>query len=293
MKIGLVGLVAASLLLSVSGVNAHTVATKKWTLGGFSHPESVDLDLAHGVLYVSNIGGKPLDKDGNGFIAKVSKDGKMLEQNWVTGLNAPKGIVMSGFKLFVSDIDQLVEVDTRTGKIVAKYDAVGAKFLNDTAIDADGNVYVSDIAKATIWQLKDGKMSLWYDKADLMNPNGLRVIKGDKLLVAGYGRGLHDDDSSDKLGNLLTIDLKTKELKNLGDGRPVGNLDGLERNGRDGFFATDFYAGALYDIKKDGSFETVLDLPGGSSDMDQFDNGHTVVIPQMLENQIEGYSVKW
>jgi hypothetical protein len=292
MKFGLVSLFAASLLLGVSGVNAHTVATKKWTLGGFSHPESVKLDLGHGVLIVSNINGKPLDKDGNGYLSKVSKDGKMIEEKWIIGLNAPKGIVIDGFKLYVSDIDQLVEVDTRTS-IITKYDAVGAKFLNDTAVDADHNVYVSDIAKATIWQLKDGKMTLWYDKPDLMNPNGLRVIRGDKLLVAGYGRGLHDDDSSDQLGNLLTIDLKTKELKNLGDGRPVGNLDGLERNGRDGFYSTDFYKGALYNISKDGSFETVLKLHPGSSDMDQFNNGHTIIMPQMMDNQIEAYSVKW
>jgi hypothetical protein len=293
MKFGLVGLVAASLLLSSALAQAHTVATKTWTLGGFAHPESIELDMAHGVLYVSSIGGGPLDKDGNGYISKVSKDGKMLEQNWITGLNGPKGMVIDGFKMYVSDIDQLVEIDTRTGKVVAKHDAAGAVFLNDTAVDADGNVYVSDIAKSTIWQLKDGKMSLWYDKPGFQNPNGLRVIHGDRLLVAGFGTGMHDDGAMDTKGSLLVIDLKTKELSNLGDGRGIGALDGLERNGRDGFYATDFNAGALYNINRDGSFETVLDLKAGSADMDQFNNGHTVVIPQMLENEIEGYSVKW
>jgi hypothetical protein len=292
MKLGLVGLIAASLMFGVSSAEAKPVATKTWTLGGFAHPESVDFDLAHGIFIVSNLNGKPLDKDGNGYLSKVSHDGKMIQEKWITGLNAPKGIVMQGFKLYVSDIDQLVEVDTRTSK-VTKYDAVGAKFLNDTAIDADGNVYVSDIAKATIWQLKDGKMSLWYDKSDLMNPNGLRVIRGNKLLVAGYGRGLHDDDSTDTPGHLLTIDLKTKELKDLGDARPVGNLDGLERDYHGGFFATDFFHGALYDIHKDGSFDTLLTLKPGSSDMDANDNGKSIVIPQMLENEITGYSVKW
>lgn len=293
MKFGIIGFVAASLLMGASMAQAHTVATKKWSLGGFAHPESVDLDLAHGVLYVTSIGGGPLDKDGNGYISKVSKDGKMLEQKWITGLNGPKGIVMNGFKMYVTDIDQLVEIDTRTGKIVQKYDAVGAKFLNDPAVDSEGNVYASDIAKATIWQLKEGKMSLWYDKPGLQNPNGLRVIRGDQLLVAGFGTGMHDDGSMTTKGNLLTIDLRTKELKNLGDGRGIGAIDGLERDGRDGFYGTDFNAGAFYDIHKDGSFETILDLKPGSADFDQFNNGHTVVIPQMLENEIDSYSVKW
>ena len=292
MKLGLIGLMAASLMFGIANAEAKPVATKKWTLGGFAHPESVKLDLAHGVLYVTSIGGGPLDKDGNGFISKVSKDGKMLEEKWITGLNGPKGIVISGFKMYVTDIDQMIEIDTRT-KVVVKYDAVGAKFLNDPAIDAEGNVYASDIAKSTIWQLKDGKMSVWYDKPGMQNPNGLRVIRGDKLLVAGFGTGMHDDGAMDKNGNLFTIDLKTKELKNFGDGRPVGTLDGLERDYHHGFFATDFNHGALYDIQRDGSFATILTLKPGSADMDQYDFGKTVVIPQMLENQVDGYSVQW
>ena len=85
-------------------------------LGGFSHPESVDLDIPHQVFYVSNLGGAPLDKDGNGFISKVSRDGKLLQLKWIEGLNAPKGMVMNGFTLYVSDIDKLVEIDTRTGQ---------------------------------------------------------------------------------------------------------------------------------------------------------------------------------
>jgi hypothetical protein len=292
MRIGLVGFLAAGLVVSASMAQATDVK-KLWTLGGFAHPESVKLDLAHNVLYVSSIHGKPLDKDGVGFISKVSRNGKMEQLDWVAGLNAPKGMVIDGFKLYVSDIDRLVEIDTRIGKITNMYPAEGAVFLNDTAVDAEGNVYVSDIAKRTIWQMKDGKMALWYDKPDLMHPNGLRVIRGDKLLVAGYGVGMHDDESTDKSGSLLTIDLKTKELKNLGDGRPVGNLDGLERDGRDGFYSTDFHAGAFYHIHRDGSFETLLDLKPGSSDLDQFDNGHEVVIPQMLENEVTAYSVMW
>ena len=94
MNSGFVGLLAASLLIGATCAQAHTVATKKWTLGGFAHPESVDLNLAHGVLYVSSIGGGPLDKDGNGYISKVSKDGKMREQKWIMALNGPKGMML-------------------------------------------------------------------------------------------------------------------------------------------------------------------------------------------------------
>jgi hypothetical protein len=291
MKFGFVSLCAFGLLMGAATAPASAETKEKWSLTGFSHPESVDLDIPHQVFYVSNIKGKPLDKDGNGFISKVSRDGKMIELKWIDGLNAPKGIVQQGFNMYVTDIDRLVHIDTRTGKIVDTYPADGAKFLNDPAIDTAGNVYVTDIALRKIWQLKDGKMSVWYDNPDLMHVNGLRVIYGNKLLVAGFGKGLHDDDTTDTLGNLFTIDLKTKEMKNLGDGRPVGNLDGLERDAHGNFLATDFSRGGLYRIHRDGSFEKLLDMKKGSSDMDAVDKGRTAIVPHMLEDTITAYSV--
>ena len=285
------GACAVACLFGALAVPAAAETKEKWSLGGFSHPESVDLDIPHQVLYVSNIGGAPLDKDGNGFISKLSRDGKLLELKWIEGLNAPKGMVMQGFTLYVTDIDRLVQIDTRTGKITNTYAADGAVFLNDPAIDAKGNVYVSDIAKRKIWQLRDGKMSIWYDADDLMHVNGLRVIYGGKLLVAGWGRGMHDDGSTDTLGNLFTIDLKTKAIKNLGDGRPAGNLDGLERDAHGEFLATDFIAGALLRIHKDGSLDTLLDLKPGSADLDVIDKGRTAIVPRMLEDTVTAYSV--
>lgn len=263
----------------------------KWSLAGFSHPESVYLDIPQQVLYVSNVNGAPLDKDGNGFISKVTRDGKLITLKWIEGLNAPKGMVMRGHTLYVTDIDKLVEIDTKSGKITNSYPAEGAVFLNDPAVDAAGNVYVSDIAKRKIWQLKDGKMSIWFDKEDLMHINGLRVIYGGKLLVAGWGREMNDDGSTKVLGNLMTIDLATKEIKNLGGGQPVGNLDGIGRDAHGNFLVTDFIKGALYRIKKDGTFETLIDLPAGSADLDVIDKGQTAVIPVMMENTVTAYEV--
>jgi hypothetical protein len=291
MKCGLLKSFAAVAALCVFAGGASAEVKEKWSLTGFSHPESVDLDIAHQVFYVSNIGGAPLDKDGNGFISKVSRDGKLLEQKWITGgLNAPKGIVMQGFNMWVTDIDRLAQIDTRTGKIVNFFDAPGAVFLNDPAVDANGNVYVSDIAKKTIWQLKDGKMAVWLDQG-LPHINGLRVIHGGKLLVAGWGLGMHDDGSTDSAGNLFTVDLATKAIASLGDGRPVGNLDGLERGTHGSFLATDFVAGGLLRIKRDGSFEQLVDLKPGSADLDVIDKGKTAVIPRMLEDTVTAYSI--
>jgi len=73
----------------------HTKANKLWeTPNDLKNPESVAFAPKQNVLFVSNVNGKPTLKDQNGFISKVSpSNGSIIELNWVTGLNAPKGIV--------------------------------------------------------------------------------------------------------------------------------------------------------------------------------------------------------
>jgi hypothetical protein len=280
----------AAALTAAACTSAGAAPKELWSLDGFMNPESVYADGAGG-YFVSNVNGAPTDKDGNGFISKVSADGKMTALKWIEGLNAPKGMVMNGGKLYVSDIDNLVEIDPAAGKVTATYPADGAVFLNDTAVDEAGNVYVSDIAKRKIWQLKDGKMAVWYEDEGLMHPNGLRV-EGGKLIVAGWGRDMQDDGSTKVAGNLFTIDLATKELANLGSGEGVGNLDGLERGADGTFLVTDFVAGALYRIKEDGSHETVADLNAGSADLEVSEDGKTAIVPQMMDNKITAWGLE-
>ncbi len=179
---------AAALLsaLTLSGLAQATEPVKQWELEGLKNPESALPDTKAGIIYVSNVNGTPTDKDGNGFISKVSPEGKIVTAEWVTGLDAPKGLILSGTKLYVSDIDKLVEIDTATGKITAKFEAPGAKFLNDTAVDKDGNIYVSDMATNVIWRLSGGKFEKWLESAALKNPNGL-YVEGDTLIVAAWG----------------------------------------------------------------------------------------------------------
>ena len=160
---------------------------KLWETTGLKTPESALPDPTGTFAYVSNINGKPTDKDGNGFISKVSlKDGKIIELAWAKGLDAPKGMALANGHLYAADIDQLVEIDPANGKIVARYDAPGAKFLNDVAADGEGRIYVSDSSTSTIWRLAGGKFEKWMEGEALKFPNGLHV-DGDKLIIAAWG----------------------------------------------------------------------------------------------------------
>ena len=134
-----VGMAIALVAAGAAFARAEAQPAVLWETTGLKTPESALAVPAEGFAYVSNVAGKPTDKDGNGFISKVSlADGKIIALEWAKGLDAPKGLALAGGKLYTSDIDQLVEIDPASGKILAKYDAPGATFLNDVAADAQG-----------------------------------------------------------------------------------------------------------------------------------------------------------
>jgi sugar lactone lactonase YvrE len=262
-----------------------------WSLAGFQAPESALLDTEHKVLYVSNVAGEPNAKDGVGFISKVSLDGKMQEAEWVKGLNAPKGLVMHGDKLYVSDVDQLVEIDVSSGAITNTYNAEGAQFLNDTAVDSNGRVFVSDMLTDSIYVLQDGKLSVWLQDAALMHPNGLRVDDG-RLIVAAWGKDIQPDFSTKEPGRLLAVDLNTKEVTAVGSGEPVGNLDGVEPDGAGNWIVTDWVSGVLFRIHPDGKADQLMDLNQGSADLEFVETEKLVIIPMMMDGKVTAHRIE-
>lgn len=275
-------------------VAAHAESEPLWSTSGFKKPESVIADSKREVLYVSNVNGPPLDKDKNGFISLLSKDGAIKNLTWIKGLNGPKGMVMDGDDtLYVTDIDQLIEIDLEEGKIVGRYPAEGAIFFNDPAVGPDGTVYVTDfIGKKIYSRAPDAdKLEIWLAPDDMMHINGLHV-ENDNLIVAGWGRNLSSDGSTETPGHLFIVDLKTKEIKTLGNGKGIGNLDGLERGGADDFLVTDFIGGGLYRINEDGSHELLLDLDSGSADLEVVRDGTVAIIPMLKDGKVTAYSIE-
>ena len=258
---------------------------------GLKTPESALAVPAEGFAYVSNIAGKPTDKDGNGFISKVSlADGKVIALEWAKGLDAPKGLALAGGKLYTSDIDKLVEIDPASGKILAKYDAPGATFLNDVAADAQGNVYVSDSNTSTIWRLAGGKFEKWIDDPALKFPNGL-YVDGDKLIVAAWGAPGTSSKTGASPANLLEVNIADRKISDLGDGSPVGNLDGIEPIGYD-FLVTDWVAGGLCRIDRKGKATQLLDLDQGTADIGYVPETGLLLIPMMMSEKLVAYKVQ-
>jgi sugar lactone lactonase YvrE len=279
------------ILLPVLASAESPILVPAWnTQTVFQQPESVVYDSQRDLLFVSNVNGAPNEVDGNGYISQLSVDGKLIEQHWLTGLNAPKGLAIVGDTLYVADINQLVVIDIKHKKISKRYPVSDAKFLNDVVADSAGNVYVSDMLTDTIHRLTQGKLEVWLHDDALEYPNGL-LIEGGNLIVASWGV-MTDGFVTDIAGHLKTIDIASKKIQSLGDKTPVGYLDGLESDGEGNYFVTDWMVGKLLHIEPSGISKTLISLEPGSADLTVLPQQKLVIIPIMLSSNIVAYRIK-
>ena len=239
-------------------------------------PESALPYKKGGVIFVSNIDGKPAEKDGKGSVGKVGYDGKIIVTDWVSGLNAPKGMGIYKNNLYVADLSEVVVIDIKKGKIINRIPVEGATFLNDIAVDNNGIVYVSDTRKFTVHKIENGAATLYLDK--LKAPNGLYCDK-DTLYVL------------DK-GYLLKVD-KKKQITTVADGMDP-STDGLEKV-VDGEFLVTSWAGICYYVKADGSKQVLFDNRTkkiNSADIGFDKKTRIVYVPTFYGNKIVAYQLK-
>ena len=255
LAIGLVALLAsmaAAAALAAQAADPGPTLTPLWNLtGDFAAPESAYYDAASKAVFVSSINGQILERDGNGYISRLTPDGKVVSAKWVTGLNAPKGLRSAGGVLWVSDIDEVVAIDIGSAKITQRVRIDGAQFLNDLATAPDGTVYVSDSTTLRIYQVRNGKASVFVEGGDVVEqPNGL-LVDGGRLILGsvgpapqpgqapGRGRGQGPPPS----GHLFAFDLRTK-ARTMVTTEPVGGIDGIELDGKGGLLVTDVIGAA-------------------------------------------------
>lgn len=265
--------------------NRETIRlVRKWEVSkGVSTPESVYYHAAGNMLYVSNIGeGAPADRDGDGYISKLSPDGKMVTPRWAVGLNAPKGITVQDAFLYVTDVDQLVKIDLASGKIVHRYAAGGAHFLNDVASDERGNVFVGDSSEenSKIYRLEKGSLNTWVDSPEILRPNGLSIEEGD-LLVGNVGNN-----------KLNRINVLTREITLIADSG--SRIDGLEPLGQ-GRYLVSNWLGRIACIDTDGSVITLQDTEHekiNAADFEFLPEQNLLVVPTFFDNRITAYSLE-
>lgn len=237
--------------------------------------ESVHYEASNGQLYVANIEGEPAGKDGVGSISILSKTGEIIDKEWVTGLNAPKGMAVMDGKLYVTDIDALVEIDLASGDILNTYEVQGAQFLNDA--DTDGErVYFSDMRANKIHYLENGSIQTFAENQP--NINGLRV-DADNALYGLDGEGLKKYNSDGSFSTINSV---------------VTGGDGLIIIDSDTFLASR-WKGEIYLIQN-GKETLLLDTSGEESntaDIGFIPEDNIVVVPTFFKNKVAAYQLTY
>ncbi len=225
-----------------------------WRVSDLAAPESAVLSADETFLYVTNVNGEGGDKDGNGFIARVSTDGRMLQRDFATGLDAPKGIMLGGDALYVADIDQLVVLDAATGAVRRRVPAPGARFLNDLTFAPDGQVLIADSAAQRIYAIRADTFEVWLEHPLLDSINGL-LPERERLVVTTMA------------GRLLAIDYETRVISVLAEG--LGDADGVAALGSGRYLVSE-WPGLMHVVNADGSHETISDTRAEERYMNDF-----------------------
>ncbi len=255
-----------------------------WTLNEeLKTPESIVYDAASSTYFVSNTNGDGMAKDKNGYISQITLDGKVKKAQWATGLNGPKGLAIKGNSLWASDIDELVEIELKSGKILKKLKIEGAKFLNDIATTPEF-VFVSDTLGNQIYKYDGKKVLPISTKVNFDSPNGLTIQDG-KLYVSSWGEVTDFSQKPKEAGRIYSISLDGTNKTYLS--KSFGNLDGMLKV-KNTFYATDWMTGQLYSVDSKGKVTLLNQGKQGYADLEaRHENEKTIlVIPLMVENKI-------
>lgn len=291
MKLGLMGL-SATLLFAQCGPQKTEEATEEMTVveetkipsltmlwetsDSLPTNESVLFEESTGNIYVSNIGGQdPQAKDGKGSISTIDKNGKIVNATWVKGLNSPKGMGIANGKLYVTDIDELVEIDIATAKVSKKHKVEGAQFLNDLATH-DGKVYFTDMNTGKVHLLEAGNVSTISEGNESIN--GLAVASDGTIYgldASGLKKWNADGTSTVVNANITGGD----GLVILGDGNFIAS-----RWSGEIWFANDSTQTLMLDTKSAES---------NTADIAFIPSEKIILVPTFFKNKVAAYKLEY
>jgi hypothetical protein len=243
-------------------------------------PESVLYDAANDFYYVSCINGVPPDaKDGDGYIAKMDANGKIITDKWATGMSAPKGMALVGNTLYVADISKIVMIDVATGKISGEKEIEEAAFLNDMEAASDGTVYFTDSGTKKAYSMKNGEVKELFTNDDLAQINGV-YVDGDNLTFASM-----------ESGNVVKYSLLNNTATVVSDSLFGG--DGIKKY-KDGYIISN-WNGEVYHLTADWKKTKILDTQRAklnAADIEVVESKNLLLVPTFFGNKVMAYKIK-
>jgi hypothetical protein len=263
---------------SIVSINAQKATVQKlWATDTILKiPESVLVDDKENCLWVSNIDGASNGKDGKGSISKLSKTGTPINLDWVTGLNAPKGMAKYKQELYVADLTELVIIDIKKGVVKNKIKVEGSVFLNDVTVNKNGAVFVSDSRTGKVHRIENSIVSIEIE--NLQGPNGLLSIE-DQLLILDRG-------------SLLSV-TPGGAISKIMDGMDP-STDGIERVAPNQYIVS-CWNGIVYFVAAGAQKITLFDTRSekiNSADIGYDAKNKIIYVPTFLKNSVVAYQLQ-
>ena len=273
-------IVVVSQHLSAQQIFVSDKLEKVWEITtGLNVVESSHYDEATKTIYTSSIVGKYYEKDSIGYISKFSENGKLITKEWIKGLNAPKGISCSKTCLYVTDIDRVLEISLKTGKILKEYRNTKTKSLNDVSVAPNGSVYVSDAEGNCVFQVGKDSLKVLLEGPELEAMNG--IYAQNDLVYLG------------SKSNLISINPKNKELKVVAE--KVGYIDGLEQISEGKFIVSNFGGGVKLVVVGKG-VEKLIDTEAAkinAADLGYIPGKKLLLVPTFGNNRVVAYKLNF
>ena len=239
-------------------------------------PESVLVDDKENCIWVSNIDGASNGKDGKGSISKLSKTGTPINLEWVTGLNAPKGMTKFKQELYVADLTELIVIDIKKATIIKRVPIEGSVFLNDVTVNKNGAVFVSDSRTGKVHRYENNQVTI--EVENLQGPNGLLSIE-DQLLILDRG-------------SLLSV-TPSGAISKIMDGMDP-STDGIERVAPNQYLVS-CWSGIVYYVVAGAQKITLFDTRSekiNSADIGYDAKKKIIYVPTFLKNSVMAYQLQ-
>jgi sugar lactone lactonase YvrE len=277
-----------------AAVDSAPTAAIALTVDSLEAPEAARFDRELGVYFVSNINGSPLAKDGNGYISRLTRDGKVDSLKFIAGgrggakLDAPKGLAIKGDTLWVADIDAARAFDKRSGKPIATVNLSGqAKFLNDAVVGPDGAIYFTDTGIVDdgkggmahpgpdrVFRVVGRQGTVALEFKDKPGPNGIAWDSaGSRFVIVSFqGTSIYHWAPGDSAATVAA--------------EGPGMMDGIEALGDGRFVVSTWTDSSLFVLRGDKITKLVGGLPAAADIALDRERGR-IAVPLLMDNRVE------
>ena len=244
-------------------------------VSGLESPHSFLADPATNSYFISNINGETDARDNNGFITKLSDDGRITAFKFIEGgrenvtLHAPKGMAIVDQVLYVTDLDTLRAFDKITGKPLSTVvlprpaDGNSPQSLVDVAADGQGHLYLADQLGNAIYRVDLTSaltLSLYMSGSHLAGPSGVAVHpKTGHVVVVSYDSG--------KIFDITPEGILTELVSNGFFTARFQNLSGVDFDRWGSMYVADATKGKIWRMGPNKKFQVIaeyLPIPHGS-----------------------------